>query len=791
MHNTSAAVAFLKALRPEGPWVLTSIVPDGRTTTQTFTTAQEKGLVEWIEARQGKENVYYTLNATLRTLASKAKKADIAAAEYLHVDIDPRAGEPLQAERERALRLLTEANPPPTAIIDSGGGYQALWRLKEPFEVNGDERKAEELEAYNIQLEVVFGADACHNVDRILRLPGTVNVPNKKKIAKGRTPSPTSLVRSDWSVCYPLGQFKPAQKVQLSGSAPGGFKDAAPERVSLKGGNVERLPDVHALPEKVGPYTKMLIVQGDDPDDPTKYPSRSEVVMRVCCDLIRAEVPDEIIFSVLTDPSFAISQSILEKPRPEKYALRQIERAREETIHPMLRELNEKHAVIADIGGRCRIISEVMDYALGRTRISRQSFDDFRNRYRHIKVQVGSGADGKAIEKSSGSWWIDNPMRRQYETIIFAPGKDVPNSYNLWRGFGCDALPGDCSLYLEHTKNVVCGGNEQHFQYLIRWLARAVQHPDRPGETAIVLRGKMGTGKGFFVREFGKLWGRHYMQVSDPKHLVGSFNAHLRDTVVLFADEAFYAGDKKHESVLKQLVTEELITIEAKGVDAEAAPNYTHILMAANQQWVVPAGPEERRYFVLDVGEDKMQDTGYFARLKKQMDTGGRQALLHHLMHLDLSDFDVRKVPQTKALREQKLLSLSPEESWWYDKLWYGRTLERGRGGWERDLPTKQLQADYIDTLHKQGIMRRMSQTALGRFLVRACGDGWPRLTQRVAEVEDVGPGGMVQRRRERAYFYTLPTLEDCRARWAKLYGGDFEWPEALKTEEAEPQDVV
>ena len=39
------------------------------------------------------------------------------------------------------------------------------------------------------------------------------------------------------------------------------------------------------------------------------------------------------------------------------------------------------------------------------------------------------------------------------------------------------------------------------------------------------------------------------------------------------------------------------------------------------------------------------------------MDNGGRAALLHYLLGLDLSGFDVRAVPQTAALADQKTRS--------------------------------------------------------------------------------------------------------------------------------------
>ena len=67
-----------------------------------------------------------------------------------------------------------------------------------------------------------------------------------------------------------------------------------------------------------------------------------------------------------------------------------------------------------------------------------------------------------------------------------------------------------------------------------------VQRPERQAETAIVMRGeKEGTGKGILARALLYLMGQHGYAISNAKHLTGQFNAHLRDCVFLFGDEAF------------------------------------------------------------------------------------------------------------------------------------------------------------------------------------------------------------------------------------------------------------
>lgn len=784
-HDTRAAIEFLKRWDPDGFWVLTGIVPDGKIETATFKPEQWVDAAQWIEERQGLQNLYFHVNPVRRKLDNKASKEDVAALAWLHVDIDPRVGEDVDEERTRALKMLREYKLPPTIIIDSGGGLQGFWKLEpeDKLIIDGNVARAQELEAYNVQLEKVFQADHCHNIDRIMRLVGTVNIPNAKKRKKGRKPTLAQLVEWHDDRVYPLGEFTPAVRVQHGN---GGLAGGQP-KVRITGnvpdiGTDDLLAWAAENNKAIKDVTLALIATGADPVDPTKYQSRSEVLFRVCCDLVRAGVPDEMIFGVITG-SNEIAKSVKDKPNWEGYALRQIERAKEDAIDPMLRLLNEKHAVIADIGGKCRIISEVMDPVLHRTKISKQSFDDFRNRYRHIKVTVGFNEAGQPIQKAAGAWWVDHPQRRQYETIVFAPGSEIEEAYNLWRGFAVDALPGKLhESFLLHLRNNLCRGNEEHYSYLIGWMARAVQHPDSPGEVAVVLRGKRGTGKGFFVKTLGGLFGRHYLQVSDSKHLVGAFNAHLRDTVLLFGDEAFFAGDKKHESVLKTLITEEQIIIEGKGVDAEASPNYVHLCLASNEEWVVPAGLDERRFFAIDVGDDHKQDHAYFKQLKEDLDNGGRSHLLHFLLTYDLSNFEVRIVPQTKALQEQKQLSMSPENTWWFDKLWEGRIF-RGDTEWRDSMLKDSVYQDYIEEMKTQGRNFRMPRSNFGKFLKKVMpqppskDDEWPRTKQETRDVPFINESGHEIITRKRATVYYFPPLAELRAFWDENFGGPFEWP--------------
>jgi hypothetical protein len=334
-------------------------------------------------------------------------------------------------------------------------------------------------------------------------------------------------------------------------------------------------------------------------------------------------------------------------------------------VDPKLAEMNEKHHVVLH-GGRSKILTwEDDEIDPGRLVPAYQSPADwkfFHNKYRHT-YEV-TRPTPKKITKKVGNWWLEQRHRRQYEGLIYAPGNNaavIGNKLNLWTGFTVIPAPGDCDLYLAHLKDNVCRGNARDFAYLIGWQAYAVQHPQRIGETSWVMRGKKGVGKNVAAEEFGKLFGQHFLIVLDAKHFAGHFNFHLQHCSVLLADECLFAGNPQHENIAKGLITGSTLFIEPKGINGYSCRNFLHVILCTNSAWAVPATSDERRWFVLDVGEDHREHFEYFRAIRHQMDNGGRAALLHYLKNLDLTQhmvgdkvFEVRDPPKTDALRAQQ-----------------------------------------------------------------------------------------------------------------------------------------
>jgi hypothetical protein len=168
---------------------LIAILPDAQLVhARTFSRGEEDAACAWITDHQRSErNIYWQPNETRPDCTRKPGKSDMVAALCRHCDIDPDdARFPLAEERERLSRLatfLSRSEHPPTCVIDSGNGVQALWATQR--EALTPEVIAR-VEAETAALERSLGAGGTHNVDRLLRLPGTLNFPNRAKLAKGR-----------------------------------------------------------------------------------------------------------------------------------------------------------------------------------------------------------------------------------------------------------------------------------------------------------------------------------------------------------------------------------------------------------------------------------------------------------------------------------------------------------------------------------------------------------------------------------------------------------------------------
>jgi Family of unknown function (DUF5906) len=501
--------------------------------------------------------------------------------------------------------------------------------------------------------------------------------------------------------------------------------------------------------------------------DAAGYPSRSELLYAFITGAIRRQVSDDAIAEACLDEAHrgcAIREHVRENGELE-YVKRQIRQA-----HGDVGILDEHAKEIAEINREFALVlagnkASIMKLE-GGTNFRLLQVSAFKQWFanRHVKI-------GKKV-LSVAELWLGHPQRRQYEGIEFAPGGVRRGYYNLWRGFAVEPREGDCSKFLAHLRDNVAQGDEANYNWVVAWFAQIMQQPTKKPGTSLALRGKMGVGKTKVGQVFGSLIGDdHYALVADPRYIVGQFNSHMASLLLLHADEAFWAGDKRGEGKLRDLVTGHRHFLEFKGVDPILMANLIRLFVTGDRGWVVPAGFGERRFAVLDVGDAHMQDLAYFAAIDEEMDHGGREALLYHLLNFDLSRVDLRVIPKTAALLQQQIQSATPEQAWWLDTLMSGK-LPRGTDEASTCLKSI-LFRRYIQHANLQGVRHKVIQTTIGVFLNRYVGSEL-KSDERLAYKVISSNGATITRR---GWCYRFPSLKDCRERFAKeMQQQDIAW---------------
>ena len=211
-------------------------------------------------------------------------------------------------------------------------------------------------------------------------------------------------------------------------------------------------------------------------------------------------------------------------------------------------------------------------------------------------------------------------------------------------------------------------------------------------------------------------------------------------------------------------------------------------MMTSNDAWVVPAEINERRFFVLRANSDRLQDSDYFANFTKAMSNGGREALMQYLLEMDLSEFNIRQMPKTSHLQEQKVQSYEIEHRWWFERLKAGEIFE-GEGwpnGRENRAYCKHVRDAFLAEVKRWNCREKISATKLARSLQGFVPyDNLPR-KRASGYVTHEHPETGHPEKLHRPQYFQFPTLQTCRQWWDVHFGGPFDWPIEGTQEEME-----
>ena len=270
----------------------------------------------------------------------------------------------------------------------------------------------------------------------------------------------------------------------------------------------------------------------------------------------------------------------------------------------------------------------------------------------------------------AAEYWLKSKYRRDGEMVMEYPGTERLGDINLFQGFAIKpvpCVPSDIQFFLDHTLNVICDGNKDHYEFLLDMLATKFQKPLDLVGIALVLKGKEGTGKSSFGEIIRLIIGHvHSAKVSTRNSLLGDYSGGMADKIFVSGEEAIFSAHKGEAERLKALITESPLDWNQKHVRQWSQRNCLFLMFTANENWVIPAGMDSRRFLALKVNDKYMSGDPYwregFLPLmgKNHRNEPNNPEYLGRILYFFLSrkiSHDISKVPVTKELVEQRKLT--------------------------------------------------------------------------------------------------------------------------------------
>ncbi|MEZ9835834.1 hypothetical protein CWO07_04555 [Vibrio splendidus] len=422
---------------------------------------------------------------------------------------------------------------------------------------------------------------------------------------------------------------------------------------------------------------------------------------------------------------------------------------------------NSTHSVVLH-GSKTLICERATDHK-GGVSYAFSKPEDKRQFYGNLNFSYQQGEQTK--KANCYGVWMKDFSRSTFHGVVFDPSGRASNRFlNMWQGFAVKPADGDDLLdrIMWHLKHIICCGNDEHFRFLLAWMAHLIQKPEEKSGICVALKSDArGTGKSTVSRLLSRLLGQHAITVQDSKHLLGAFNSHLANKLLVTIEEAFWSGSPKDAGKIRTLITESTISIEAKGKDAIEVDSFHRFLMITNNDWVVPQTANERRFFVLEVSDEKANNRDYFKPLNADIEdeqTIGQ--FLNFLQDYDLSSFDLRKAPRTEATQQQVMESLEPHEEWLSGIIENGEIID-GNQSYDLEggaiVPKGSFFESYTGYCQKLSVSghRIINEKKLGRYLIGT-----------VSLID----GGRPTINGKRTTCYKVPLLEEMKSAFDKAY---------------------
>jgi hypothetical protein len=303
--------------------------------------------------------------------------------------------------------------------------------------------------------------------------------------------------------------------------------------------------------------------------------------------------------------------------------------------------------------------------------MSKQSL---KTSYEHLVFQK-LDKDGNIVnENFINAWMVNNPEQKCYEDIgVYPDGLPCPqNIFNMWRKFPMELLTeyehkaDELDIILNHIK-VLCGHNEEVYDYFVKWIAQMIQYP-AVKSICPTLISKQGAGKGTLMKLFSAMLGsaKVFETTTPSRDVWGDFNGRMCNTFLINLNELSKRETVECEGKIKGLITDPKLTINNKGVNQYDIMSFHRFIITTNNSEPINTSHDDRRNLIIRSSDERSGDKEYFKHLHTILeDVNVVKTCYEYFKSIpDMDRFHALEIPKTEHQSNLKQLSVSPIEQW-------------------------------------------------------------------------------------------------------------------------------
>lgn len=226
--------------------------------------------------------------------------------------------------------------------------------------------------------------------------------------------------------------------------------------------------------------------------------------------------------------------------------------------------------------------------------------------------------DEEALEYFLTHWFKD-ANKKTYNKVVWRPSPLVtpPTLYNTFLPFRYSLMtiePTERDYWKEfqlYANNLF--GDEKITNYILARYAYRVQNPGLRSYVCVIYYGAEGDGKSQFINTIYSLFDtqvsnkKYSVQIDDAKKLYGTHSMFEYQKCLVCVNEAAGVANFQNADILKTRITEDVITVNPKGIQQFEADNLVDYDMTTNNENVVKYSDDSSRRFF------QVETTSYYS----------------------------------------------------------------------------------------------------------------------------------------------------------------------------------